>query len=70
MHGYYGSAKTELMANCMVTMVSTKTELMANCMHGYYGSAKTELMANCMVTAISSLLVETIVTIQLAINSV
>jgi hypothetical protein len=33
------------MANCMVTMASTKSELMANCMHGYYGSAKTELMA-------------------------
>jgi hypothetical protein len=24
-------------ANCMVTMVSTKSELVANCMYGYYG---------------------------------
>ena len=37
MHGYYDSAKTELMANCMVTVVSAKSELMAHFMHDYYG---------------------------------
>jgi hypothetical protein len=31
------STKSELVANCMVTMVSTKSELVANCMYGYYG---------------------------------